>query len=386
MELRCVLAIIRHGDRTPKQKMKVVVEDERFFALFHKHGGVNKKEIKMKRPNQLMEVLELTKQILTEQQVGNSDCEVHIINRLLFQQLKEQYLKESSEAKIADLDTEEFRELEKKLEKCEDSVKTWDQMRTVLEMLCLSPHLITFSSTHSTHSFRYGHFSGINRKVQLKYFKPKESKTSTANGSSPGTQTTSSEEKRKLLLILKWGGELTTAGVLQAEALGKLFRTLYPGIRRADGRDCPEDTQGLGFLRLHSTYRHDLKIYASDEGRVQMTAAAFAKGLLALEGELTPILMQMVKSANTDGLLNDDFHARQFQDKMKEYLHSVLQVDRDFTQEDHQSLNPSNLRSISNAMEFIKNPRRMCNEIAGYVQKMCDIIRWHMLNNKSEKS
>ena len=30
-------------------------------------------------------------------------------------------------------------------------------------------------------------------------------------------------------------------------------------------------------LRLHSTYRHDLKIYASDEGRVQMTAAAFAK-------------------------------------------------------------------------------------------------------------
>ena len=25
-------------------------------------------------------------------------------------------------------------------------------------------------------------------------------------------------------------------------------------------------TQGLGLLRLHSTYRHDLKIYASDEG------------------------------------------------------------------------------------------------------------------------
>ena len=31
-------------------------------------------------------------------------------------------------------------------------------------------------------------------------------------------------------------------------------------------------------FRLHSTFRHDLKIYASDEGRVQMTAAAFAKG------------------------------------------------------------------------------------------------------------
>lgn len=34
---------------------------------------------------------------------------------------------------------------------------------------------------------------------------------------------------------------------------------------------------GLGFLRLHSTYRHDLKMYASEEGRVQMTAAAFTK-------------------------------------------------------------------------------------------------------------
>ena len=50
-------------------------------------------------------------------------------------------------------------------------------------------------------------------------------------------------------------------------------------------------------LRLHSTYRHDLKIYSSDEGRVQITAAAFAKGLLALEthkGELTPILASLV--------------------------------------------------------------------------------------------
>lgn len=38
---------------------------------------------------------------------------------------------------------------------------------------------------------------------------------------------------------------------------------------------------GCGLLRLHSTYRHDLKIYASDEGRVQMTAAAFAKVIQA---------------------------------------------------------------------------------------------------------
>ena len=37
-----------------------------------------------------------------------------------------------------------------------------------------------------------------------------------------------------------------------------------------------------------------------------MTAAAFAKGLLALEGELAPITTQMVKSANTNGLLDNE--------------------------------------------------------------------------------
>ena len=45
-------------------------------------------------------------------------------------------------------------------------------------------------------------------------------------------------------------------------------------IKMYPSNDGKSDTS---FLRLHSTYRHDLKIYASDEGRVQMTAAAFAK-------------------------------------------------------------------------------------------------------------
>ena len=75
-----------------------------------------------------------------------------------------------------------------------------------------------------------------------------------------------------LLLILKWGGELTPAGQKQAEELGRAFRCMYPG-----GEGEYASLPGSGFLRLHSTYRHDLKVYASDEGRVQMTAAAFTK-------------------------------------------------------------------------------------------------------------
>ena len=57
----------------------------------------------------------------------------------------------------------------------------------------------------------------------------------------------------------------------------------------------PKGPNDVGLLRLHSSYQHDLKIYSADEGRVQMTAAAFARGMLDLEGDLTPILVSLVK-------------------------------------------------------------------------------------------
>ena len=34
---------------------------------------------------------------------------------------------------------------------------------------------------------------------------------------------------KNLLLIVKWGGELTPAGRVQAEQLGRAFRCMYPG-------------------------------------------------------------------------------------------------------------------------------------------------------------
>jgi len=40
---------------------------------------------------------------------------------------------------------------------------------------------------------------------------------------------TSKDSEPSLVLILKWGGELTPAGKIQAEELGKAFRCMYPG-------------------------------------------------------------------------------------------------------------------------------------------------------------
>ena len=89
------------------------------------------------------------------------------------------------------------------------------------------------------------------------------------------------------------------AGEKQSIRLGqKLRHELYP------------DSPGGGILRLHSTFRHDLKIKTSDEGRVMKTAAAFAKGLLELEGDLPPILVSLVHKEKGNDLASFCFASK----------------------------------------------------------------------------
>ncbi|XP_038298060.1 inositol hexakisphosphate and diphosphoinositol-pentakisphosphate kinase 1 isoform X4 [Canis lupus baileyi] len=310
MELRCVIAIIRHGDRTPKQKMKMEVTHPRFFSLFEKHGGYKTGKLKLKRPEQLQEVLDIT--------------------RLL----------------LAELEKEPGGEIEEKTGKLE-------QLKSVLEM--------------------YGHFSGINRKVQLTYY-PHGVKA-TNEGQDPQREALAPS----LLLVLKWGGELTPAGRVQAEELGRAFRCMYPG-----GQGDYAGFPGCGLLRLHSTFRHDLKIYASDEGRVQMTAAAFAKGLLALEGELTPILVQMVKSANMNGLLDSDGDSlSSCQHRVKARLHHILQQDAPFGPEDYDQLAPTGSTSLLNSMAVIQNPVKVCDQVFALIENLTHQIRERMQDPKS---
>lgn len=105
-----------------------------------------------------------------------------------------------------------------------------------------------------------------------------------------------------------------------------------------------------------------------------MTAAAFAKGLLALEGELTPILVQMVKSANTNGLLDNDCDSSKYQNIAKNRLHELMQNDRDFSMSDREAINPGNSMSINQALDFVKNPVQCCTHVSLLIQSLMKVI------------
>ncbi len=63
-ELRCVVAVIRHGDRTPKQKMKVRVRAPALLALHRDYSKGPREEAKLKSAKQLQIVLEVTRELI----------------------------------------------------------------------------------------------------------------------------------------------------------------------------------------------------------------------------------------------------------------------------------------------------------------------------------
>ena len=105
--------------------------------------------------------------------------------------------------------------------------------------------------------------------------------------------------------------------------------------------DANEPSSRGGLLRLHATYRHDLKVYTSDEGRCQKTAASFLKGLLQIEGALAPILAIMViNDKATKTMLDDSTPAQKELDQIKIKLHELFHYDGDdLAQEFRRSFN-----------------------------------------------
>lgn len=272
-ELLCVTALVRHGDRTPKEKLKFQTRDPAFLKLLRDHRA-NPEDVSSELKVRSVAMLTLVKDVVKD---AITTAEVERARR------------------GGDVSEDG------------DGQDDMDKLRTVLHVL------------------ERRKIEGVNRKIQLKptHWEP-------GPRGEPAVVT-------EAQFILKWGGELTPLGEAQAEHLGTVFRkALYP------------DEFG-GVLRLHATYRHDLKIYASEEGRVQMTAAAFTKGFLDLDGYLTPIIASLVnKDAYVTRMLDETPDSgRQAMESAKLHINTVLSSDEPIAQDECGALGLASTASLS---------------------------------------
>ena len=314
-ELRSIVAVFRHGDRSPKEKMKLIVEDQRFLNLFEEFGKKNtKKEIKLKKAKELLRVLEIVNEILDENK-NETIGEDNFCTRIF-------------------------------------------QIKMVLE--------------------RKIHFDGLTRKIQMKPLKFKEITDENNIKIIKVTQA---------LLILKWGGSLTHAGIEQAYKLGNTFLyRLYPSGQ--------ENEDGL--IRLHLTYRHDLKCYSADEGRCLKTSASFLKGLLKLDGPIIPIISSMVRQdEDVNKLLDDSESIHEFKGMIKEKLSECLNYDGNLKDKFYSLFKKENVfinnkddnnineeqNPLDELMDKIGNPLIRLKKIFSLMKKVIQNILYFLPNN-----
>lgn len=309
-ELRSVVAVFRHADRSPKQKMKLVVNDPLILNLFKKFGkkGENGKfkEIKLKKPKELMEVLNIATTILQDNHIDEDT--IYCLNDNFMNKLF--------------------------------------QLKMVLE--------------------KNLNFQGMTRKIQLKPLKFIK-----------GVDGKDTETVSEALFIFKWGGDITHSGIEQAKLLGNTFRVqMYPSYAG----------YGDGLLRLHSTYRHDLKCYSADEGRCLKTSAAFLQGLLQLEGNIIPIISSMVRKDEPvldllDTSLDEvsDIKAK-VKEEVSECLHhdgNLLEKFKSYFKNQiiFQSKDDEQDHSLYKLMDQIKNPLEMIKKSYSLMDKLIQYIK-----------
>eukprot|EP00929_Paragymnodinium_shiwhaense_P112030 TRINITY_DN80281_c0_g1_i1.p1 TRINITY_DN80281_c0_g1~~TRINITY_DN80281_c0_g1_i1.p1 ORF type:complete len:1126 (+),score=268.93 TRINITY_DN80281_c0_g1_i1:143-3520(+) len=326
-ELLAVLAVMRHADRTPKSKVKFKTKRPQFVQLFMKFSQISKehlkdphKELKMKTPQQLQKILDLTMLML-----GEDPNELRFRERSIgsdgFESCGSEGPSDTSSAASPTprppLDDKEKSNL------------------TVIKSVLMEG----------------GRFDGIYRKVQMK-----------------PTAFNSDGKITEVQLALKWGGVLTSLGVDQAESLGRKFRwEMYPG----ETSETADHHNGL--LRLHATQRHDFKVYSSDEGRVQMTGAAFTRGLLDLgSGSLTPICCALVEA---DATMLDDLprNARGYLERTKTFLHERLMAEPDERGPDSRSQSDYSPYSGSPPVDFSKEANRIPS-MRDSVMQLCELL------------
>jgi glutathione synthase/RimK-type ligase-like ATP-grasp enzyme len=411
-ELRCIIAVTRHGDRTPKQKMKIKISLKKYLDYFHSYSKNSKKDLKVKSRTALVRFLNITREIVATPELQQDDPDlfnkltviIDVLERWEISGIcrKLQMKPLQWEDGSGSLEAKEKSKKEKKAKKEKERLELEEKKaRALLDSsegeassgpsgpsspvrgtivpfeedegmsetgrattptspieTDIDRKLATTSPIPHARSMSRTRWDGNMGLFGLPEPPPLQRSTSqTSLDSHIGKEPRATE----ILLILKWGGDLTPLGRAQAENMGTRFRQLmYP------------DNANGGVLRLHATYRHDLKIKASDEGRVMKTAAAFAKGLLELEGQLTPIIASLVTvEAKNKSLLDyaDNALVKDDLDRCKTHLNEI-QVDElypDFITAWAKDA-PS---SIKHSIDTIRKPLKCLKRLHVLIGQLC---------------
>eukprot|EP00927_Polykrikos_kofoidii_P065296 TRINITY_DN61072_c0_g1_i1.p1 TRINITY_DN61072_c0_g1~~TRINITY_DN61072_c0_g1_i1.p1 ORF type:complete len:1327 (+),score=249.05 TRINITY_DN61072_c0_g1_i1:183-3983(+) len=324
--LRSVLVVMRHGDRRPKEKMKFKTKLPVLLAYLD-DVAENADEVKITLPEEM---------------------------KILKTRMESAVLELRTEISAHTAATPPSGGTEKQQERV---AELWGDLRnieTLIEVLAMQDR-----------------FSGLERKVQLKASKWKKQEEDGA-----------SRKAAQVLVVAKWGGELTIHGLEQSQELGSQLRIgLYPN-----------DPTGL--LRLHSSFRHDFKIYSSQEGRCQITAAAFTKGFLDLEGDIIPILVSLVSSDRYAQALLDAPIPRKERCQVKTKIESLLMSYNDLSSDEvlakacpteHRCLKEA-ARRILSPLKLLHKVRRLADEYVESIASDKEVAYEAMRRHNQESS
>ena len=354
-ELRCLFAVIRHGDRTPKEKVKVKVSHPKMLAMF---DGREPKQIRLRSDTEIKAFVDVVKEMVIELRAQTVRPPLSFGTTSLPSSptaaapaaarsgpqvlhpvaLPHPGLAGATAAGTAAAATTTTGGRPQTAATCESDGKA--ELLKKLEMIELA-----FEDQDQ--------ITALSRKVQLR-----PTKFSTGEDGKVAV--------KQVLVIVKYGGQLTDFGFKQADMLGKHYHQyLYP----------PDTSSNLS---LHSSFAHDIKYYASDEGRVQMSAAVFAKSFLDLDDdEIIPIMYALVwNDARSNALL--EFSAPESLKPEKLHIAEILNADVDFSDaaldqtQIFGSLTVEQL--LETGIDAVGNPLQRLHALRAAIERLCCVL------------